>query len=158
MFVKGLMLSLMLAASAPLAAFAQDHNQPAEPCFTARADASGAIQAVMQLAGGAYCQVVVARPFLAIDAPLSPRRGRLLLMPTGFAYAADPKQDGDDAFTIVGLIAAPMGDGAPLPFTLTVVVQIAPAPGDDDKRETASAPDLSTPPDAAKPAGIARME
>jgi hypothetical protein len=156
MFAKALILSLALAASAPVAVSAEIQGQPAEPCFTARADATGAIHATMQLAAGEYCQVLVTRPFLAIDAPQSPRRGRLLLTATGFAYAADPKADGEDSFTLTGLVAPPPG-GAPLAFMMLVTVQFAAAPGENDRRETARGPHAAAP-GAAKPSGIALPE
>jgi hypothetical protein len=92
------------------------------------------------------------RPWLGVEVPQNPNRGRLLVMPVGFVYQADPKADGTDSFTITGMMATSPAAGALAPFTLTVTVEIA---ANTEAGKHDAAPRTNAPQAAIKPNAIA---
>lgn len=156
MSFRTMLLALVVAAGTSTTTYAE-RNEPGrapadESCFHAETAQDGTIRATMTIAGGELCQVRIMRPWLDVAVPQNPNRGRLLVMPIGFVYQADPKADGTDSFTITGMMATHPGVNALAPFTLTVTVAIGPS-SDPGKPETA--PRASAPQTTAKPSSIA---
>lgn len=156
MSFKTMLLALVVAAGTSTTTYAErtePGRAPAdESCFQAQTAQDGTIRATMTIAGGELCQVRIMRPWLGVAVPQNPNRGRLLVMPIGFVYQADPKADGTDSFTITGMMATQPGDNALVPFTLNVTVAIGTS-GDTGKAE--AAPRTSAPQTTAKPNSIA---